>query len=308
LPRRSAVDFDALGPLDWLSTTSGKVDRYSDEVYFRETAEDLFAVLAPSAVERFCRQHTLLLLKPDAVVAGRLTTAIAWLTGNAFRVAAAAVTRFNRNTVRALWQETLVNASRDRVELADDYMTAAECLLLLVQYSDPHTTASAVLGGQKGPPQPQLCLPGQLRYELGAMNYQLNRVHAADDPADMVRELGVLCDYPTRLDLLHSAASETDGLEAARTLVDRLEAGHPRMVLSFDRTVQTIREAIARRQQHGDDSLRELARAVDHITAGTSRDWRSLLHLLERNGIQTTRWQRIVLGTTLLEPNRSGHA
>ena len=293
-------DFDALACLDWASRSPGKAKEYADDVYFREAAEDLLATLPPGAAEPFCGRHALLVLKPDAVVTGRLTDALEWLAGNEFRIAASAAIRFDRHTIRALWQDSLVDASRDRVDLADEYMTATDCLLLVVRHDDLSATASEILRVRKGSPHPHDCRPGQLRYQLGSMNFQLNLVHAADDPADLVRELGVLCDHRTRCGLVLTAVSGTEGLAAARELVRVLEASHAREDLSFDRLL----DRLASRSPAGG----ALARAVGDIAAGRSRDWRGLLRLLGDGAVPITRWERIVLGTTLLEPYRSGRA
>ena len=63
-----------------------------------------------------------------------------------------------------------------------------------------------------------------LRYEVGSLNYQLNLVHTADEPADMIRELGVLCERELRVDLIRRALSGADSRDDAYQLAKQAEA------------------------------------------------------------------------------------
>ncbi|MFC4588752.1 nucleoside-diphosphate kinase [Sphaerisporangium corydalis] len=208
---------------------------YAVDTYFRESLEDLTAtaalvsadsVASADSVERFCRDHALLLLKPDAVATRRLGQALRWVTTRGFSIVGAATVTMNRHAIRALWQYGLNAATRDRRDAADLYVTASDCMLVLLALPGRPEPATLVLSRLKGPADPADCGPGQLRHELGAVNYQLNLVHTADEPADLVRELGVLCDHETRTTLYRRAFTLRDATSDAQGTADTASAAH----------------------------------------------------------------------------------
>src|SRR5205823_1114562 len=82
--------------------------------------------------------------------------------------------------------------------------------------------------------------PGELRHDLGSLNYQLNLVHAADDPADLVRELAVLYDHPTRMSLLRRVATGVDATREANEAIQRLEVENPSVSIDLAKVLDEI--------------------------------------------------------------------
>ncbi|GIG92943.1 nucleoside-diphosphate kinase [Plantactinospora endophytica] len=290
----------------FLSTLPRKRSLYAVDTYFRESFEDLVAV-GGGRIEEFCHDHALLLLKPDAVVSRRLGPVLRWVLAYGFSIVWAATVTIDRHGVRALWQYGLNAASRDRRDAADLYVTACECLLLLLALPGRPEPASLVLSAAKGPADPVRCRPGQLRYDVGSFNYQLNLVHAADEPADLLRELAVLCTHETRAGLFRrlggSAGPAPDGRSEAFALADRLEAATPEVDLELDRTLGELEEvARTRRPDASGRATGELVSLIARIRARCSTDWRTVLRLAESTGVPVSRWQRIVLATHLLDP------
>ncbi|MGI5214761.1 nucleoside-diphosphate kinase [Plantactinospora sp. CA-290183] len=295
----------------FLSALPRKRSLYAADTYFRESFEDLSTV-GGGRVEQFCHDHALLLLKPDAVVSRRLGAVLRWVLANGFSIVWAATVALDRHGVRALWQYGLNAASRDRRDAADLYVTACECLLLLLALPGRPEPASSVLSAVKGPADPGRCRPGQLRYDVGSFNYQLNLVHAADEPADLLRELAVLCDHETRAPLYRRTldrrdGSVADGRSEAFALVERLESATPAVDLHLDRTLRDLTAAAERRTEGVRDAgapgaAGELAALLGRVRGGRSRDWRGVLRLAECAEVPVSRWQRIVLATHLLDP------
>ncbi|WP_422774255.1 nucleoside-diphosphate kinase [Plantactinospora sp. WMMC1484] len=289
----------------FLTTLPRKRSLYAVDTYFRESFEDLVAV-GGGRIEEFCHDHALLLLKPDAVVSRRLGPVLRWVLAYGFSIVWAATVTIDRHGVRALWQYGLNAASRDRRDAADLYVTACECLLLLLALPGRPQPASLVLSAVKGPADPIRCRPGQLRHDVGSFNYQLNLVHAADEPADLLRELAVLCNHETRATLYRrglDASAGVDRRSEAFALVDRLEAATPAVDLELDRTLEDLADAARTRLEGRPDArARELLSAIVRIRDRCSRDWRSVVRLADSSGIPVSRWQRIVLATHLLDP------
>ncbi len=303
----------------YLSRLPRKRSLYAADTYFRESFEDLATVGAGRAgasnplVERFCHEHALLLLKPDAVVTRRLRAVLHWVMTYGFSIVWAATVAIDRHGIRALWQYGLNAATRDRRDAADLYVTASDCLLLLLALPGRAEPASALLSEIKGPADPRSCRPGQLRYDVGSFNYQLNLVHAADEPADLLRELAVLCNHETRIALFQQILKRGTSITADRAseafaLVDQLEAATPAVDLELDRTLRDLVVAADAMDGVGSSypAIRELSYLIGRVRGRTSRDWRGVLRLAEQSGVPVTRWQRIVLATHLLDPYLPG--
>jgi nucleoside diphosphate kinase len=283
-----------------LTTDPEKGRLYGVDVYFREGWEDLLRALGELAPD-FCRRQATVLCKPDAVVAHKLLATLRWLEDQGYELVEARRLRLDRHGIRALWQYGWNSASRDRRDAADLYMTTTDCLLVLVARSRRPWPATVVLSTAKGPARPQQCRPGQLRRDLGSHNYQLNFVHTPDEPADMIRELAVLGDVEQRTASYEAARAGRRQRAEVYALAAAMEAEHPVQHLGFAAVLSAVESAAA--AAAASPPLRTLFAA---IRDGRSRDWRELLRLLDDSGVEVTRWQRIVLATQLLNPDRPG--
>jgi nucleoside diphosphate kinase len=290
----------------FLSGLPDKLALYRTDAYFHEGFEDLTTAAGASA-EEFCRSHALLLLKPDAVATRRLVPALRWVLASGFSITGATTVTMNRHSIRALWHYGLGAASRDRRDAADLYMTATDCLLVVLARHRPAEAATVTFNRVKGPADPAHCHEGQLRHDLGSLNYQLNLVHAADEPADLVREMGVLCDHETRMALYRDALAGRNAVAGAHTLAGELEAAAPAANLELDRTLADLATHLAHAPAGDPRSPGAAMRSLlSRVRSGRSRDWRALLGLADDCGIPVSRWQRVVLATHLLDPYLPG--
>ncbi|MFB9318618.1 nucleoside-diphosphate kinase [Cryptosporangium minutisporangium] len=246
-------------------------------------------------------RHAFALLKPDAVVRRRLVSALEWLSVRGWRVVHARRFRVHRWAVRAFWQYQWNTATRDRREMADLYMSATDSLVLLLRAPHDGEWASSILTRGKGSSDPARCRPGQLRHALGTLNQQLNLVHTADEPVDLIREIGICCTASERADLYRALV---DGVDAADEAVDRarrLEADHEALDLSLTGTVARL---AGRSVGGGERAL--LRRRLTGLLDGRTTGWRELVALADRAGVALSRWDRVVLGTYLLVPTLPG--
>ncbi|MGC9665090.1 AfsA-related hotdog domain-containing protein [Planosporangium sp. 12N6] len=285
-----------------LSVSAAKRALFAVDSYFRDSWEDLCELPADD-VDRILRHHALLLLKPDAVVGRRLETAAGWLARQGTVVAAERV-RLDRHTIRAMWQYQWNVASRDRRDLADLLCHGDGDSLLLVVRMPPDTRpATARLSAAKGPADPARRTPGQLRHLLGNENFLLNFVHAADEPADLVREIGVLFDAPERRRLYRQLRRGADATAAVETAVRDLYERTPARDLTLSGLLsRQYRRLDGRRGP----AVRELAAALSATDAGLNADWRGLCALAERAGAPFDAWDRVVLGTHLMVASEPG--
>ncbi|MFI5715957.1 nucleoside-diphosphate kinase [Nocardia sp. NPDC051750] len=214
-----------------------KVTAYLSDTYVLESVEQLARLGIDAA--GFARRHSLLLLKPDAIVARAVEPTLKWLADNGFRVVGAETVPVNRHLVRALWYFAWNIASPERRRLAELLAAISDALLLVVSGTDDDVPAPIRLTEAKGPTDPRKRQPGHLRYQLGQHNFLLNLVHTPDDPADVLRELAIYFAENQRAEVIGRAYTGASHAETARELADALYARTP--CRSFDPAVAVDR-------------------------------------------------------------------
>ncbi|WP_280401156.1 nucleoside-diphosphate kinase [Nocardia carnea] len=279
--------------LEALTPQPDKVRAYRSDTYVLESVEQLARLGIDAGA--FAARHSLLLLKPDAIIARAVEPTLKWLSANGFRVVDAAAIPVNRHLVRALWYYAWNIASPERRRLADLLAGISDCLLLVVSGPDGELPAPVRLTEAKGPTDPRKREPGQLRYELGRHNFLLNLVHTPDDPADVLRELAIYFPENQRAQVITRAYTGANHAESARELADALYARTP--CRSFDR------EAAA------DRVLRDLERAGSpappDFDPGDDAACAAVLTRALLAGREIDPWSAVVLGSQVL-PMRTG--
>jgi hypothetical protein len=191
--------------------------------------------------------------------------------------------------VRSLWyfQWNLATAYRRRI--ADLFTMTVPALLLVIRKDGTDRPVSTLLTELKGPTDPGRRRPGELRYELGRFSFLLNLVHTADEPADVIRELGLHLDYATRGEVLRQALDGVDNSAWARTLAEQLYAAAPARDLSFEPAAARLREQAERL---GGELIASLAvQGNDGL--------RSLLSTAWRHGVALDPWDVTVVGSVV---------
>lgn len=289
-----------------LSCSALKRATYAEDTYFEE-AHEQFAELGVD-LEEFGRSHALLLLKPDAVAARRLLTTIDWVVDRGFRIAAAERVRLTRHSVRALWYFQWNVASAERKRIADLLATASDSLVLLVCREDCHgVPASVLLTEMKGPTNPDARVPGELRHLLGRHTYLLNLVHTADEPADVLRELGIYFDAEQRATVYDQAVTGADRQEHARALARGLYADAPRRSLDFADSAGRLANDVGVGLADSDPAARAELEAVLRLARVDARGGsRMLLQAAWRHGLSVDDWSALVVGSYVLPMRVNG--
>ncbi|MEV0250959.1 nucleoside-diphosphate kinase [Nocardia sp. NPDC050712] len=280
----TAVELEVRTLLAALTPTAAKADIYAEDTYVHETVQHLERLgIEPDA---FARQHSLLLLKPDAIVARAVEPTLEWLAENDFQVIGAHRLPVNRHLARAVWYFAWNIATAERRRLADLLVDISDALVLVVRGADGELPVSVRLTEAKGPTDPRKRQPGELRYVLGRHNFLLNLVHSPDDPADVLREFTIFFDEAVRRDLL---TRTVDGAAVAAELAQELYAAAP--ARSFDRA-----EALARLCADA---------GVPVAAARSDADCARLLYDAWDAGRALDPWSVLVLGSFVL-PMRTG--
>ena len=285
---------DIAGLLATLTPDPAKVEVYKGDTFVLETLDQLDQLGLDAG--RLARGHSLLLLKPDAVLARAVAPTLEWLVDNGYRVVHAHSMPADRLLARALWYYSWNIASPERRRLADLLVGLCDVLVLVVADEAPVAgpPLAVRLAAAKGPTDPRRRRPGELRHLLGRHSYLLNLVHTPDDPADVLRELAVLFDEPARAAVFDAVAAGRDARRDALVAADRIYAAAP--ARSFDRDVAL------------DRLLADIHRAGQAVPAGFDRSDTACARLLAdawRAGLELDAWSAIVVGSYVL-PMRVG--
>jgi len=226
------------------------------------------------------------LFKSDSLLAGNTRLGMAQLIRAEFAVRAGREIRFNDPQVRALWRYALGRYTDERMAILGRLLCQAPSLYLLVEAHSSHSRLPTAvrLTDFKGEALPSQRKSGSLRAVLaGVQSAMLNFVHTADEPADVVRELGLLFDEAGRrnclLDVMRGTADE------AASVCDRLLASTPHADLDFAEALERVRRscldgAMVSRAVRA-DWLRRLAR----VELGDPDAWRALASKLSEAGL-----------------------
>ncbi|MEU1513125.1 nucleoside-diphosphate kinase [Streptomyces sp. NPDC005811] len=298
-----------MATLDWstLTRSQTKSDLYARETYFREGLSDAEEVLGAEALATVLLDTALLMVKPDGLAAGVLPPVLEYLTEHGFTPAAVREFRFQPFHWRELWRYQLTSATLDRLAVNELLLGVGPALFLLLRGGPGHRLPGAVrLSTLKGSATLEAQKPGTLRSLLGQPNRVLSYVHVADEPADLLRELGLLFDASVRRELLESLRGDTlssrdkDALDAA---LERFAA--PTRSLAPTDALRRVAEAVDRAEP---GPAAESARLrLDRMARGERVEWRPFMADLATAGVRPDRWDLAVLGTYFIVYDEPGY-
>jgi nucleoside diphosphate kinase len=194
-----------------ISADPAKLERYARDIAFREAWTDLVACWGDEA-EVILSRRAFVLFKPEAVLSRRLEEAAGEIERHGFAPVLWRLVRLDRSLVRGVWRYELAEAPLATLAAVDIAATAGVCLLVGLRDDrpEPGRYASARLASLKGPTRQGERRPGQIRYRLRNPALLLNFLHTPDEPADAVRELGVLFAADERLALFQELRAARD--------------------------------------------------------------------------------------------------
>jgi hypothetical protein len=286
---------------DWWQLTRSAVKRraYAEDLYFRESWPEAVAGL-DGTLDSVLHRVTMLAMKPDAIVGRRSRPALNYLLEHGFRPLTARATTLDRHAMREIWRYDWNVYTSDRLNFSSLWYISTPMLffMLVDSTAGPGTVPASVrLGSLKGLADPARRNPAHLRTRLEPPNRILNFVHVTDEPADLVREVGILWDRPQRLELWSEIGRRLgDGVDPdIDRLIDTVESRCPAHDLDFDRALRRLAEIglTAAAQTR----LRQATQDGNHL------GWDELVALLPANA---ERWDVITVASTVLEYERAG--
>ena len=183
----TASFYDA--PLFLLSAFENKREIYKSDPHYRAAWLDWRRTFGNAAVEQ-AQKTALVLLRADAILAGRGLAIVETLRRNGFVAKEVFEVRLDRNTCHELARHDWINAARARIELEVELLTLCPLIGIFLHDKAPVDGLPAAVrlwsrldAAKAGGPPAALELAGLIK---------------ADEPLDMLRFAGVLMDTPFR--------------------------------------------------------------------------------------------------------------
>lgn len=301
----------------WLSGDERKRAHYADDPYFWEGWTSFLAAAPGQPAEAALRQLTFLLVKPEAIAGRRVAPILDFLRSHGYRIIGTWPLRMGRHEARALWRYQLNAVPIAHIRALELLVGAGELFLLGLDRPPATSETSAAeslshsKGSSAGPPHGDGAPPGDdsLRGRLRAPALMLNFVHAPDEPADMVRELAVLCDVDTQARVIAAmldasrwtGASFTSAAREAGAIMTSRYATTAAHDLDVAASLRRMRAALRRDQE----ALPPVAREAIELGMPPASGVLQVVRALEQaNGLPG--WDRIVTAAYLVDGLRTG--
>lgn len=300
------IDIDE-GRRALLSSENRKLALYHRETYFRDGLADLDRAVARHGGDpsTFHESAALMIVKPDGLHHGVTPTILRVLDNWGFTVAWAGRVDLERHVWRELWRFQLNVATTRRLDFNDHLFSEPGVLLLLRRPESRDLPASVELASRKGSATIERQSPDCLRAELGQPHRVLSLIHVADEPADVIRELGLLLARRRRRLALDAVLDgdvvrKADVDDLAKELASDGQGGLPAPAEAEVR----LRAALAAAD---DAPARELLVLIDAAPAAGGLDWVLAEPLLESTAANLGRWDLLTASAAWLRPDDDGY-
>ncbi|QMU71833.1 nucleoside-diphosphate kinase [Streptacidiphilus sp. P02-A3a] len=286
-----------------LTRSPRKVELFSDDLYFRECWADVDDVLGDEALGLLSRV-ALFNFKPDGLVGRRSDRTLDFFEEHGFTVVGTAPMRLNRNSMREVWRYDWNVYTTDRLALCSLMHSATETVLLMLRDNryDGVIPGAVRLSDLKGSADPEARGPEALRSVLAPPNRVINFNHVADEPADLVREIGIFLDRAQRRTLFEEVRRDFSAnlADRARSEVKRLEALIPGNDFDLDGALDRL-EASGRISADGMRRLRE------ESVGGQGMSFAELTAIVSPDDPAVDRWDFVRVATEVLPVERKGY-
>ena len=283
-----------------LTASSRKAEVFQEDLYFRECWLDVREVLAESG-DAMLGSTALLSFKCDGVAGRRMHRTLDFLAEHGFAVIGVQPVRLDRHSMRELWRFNWHVYPVDRLNLMSVMHSASDSLLLLLRDDryDGTVPGATRLADLKGAADPAKRKPHELRAVLEPPNSVINFVHVADEPADVVRELGIFLDREQRRALLAAARRDAaaDLRPAALAAVDELERRYPAHDLDLTASLRRLSADPA----VGAEGLERVTAAV---SGGPALSWDELVSIIGPAGAHGSVWDFVCVAAAVLPAKR----
>lgn len=273
---------------------------FSSDLYFRECWADVLELFGGEATKR-PRSVAMLIVKPDAVVGRRMSRVLDFALMNGFIPIAVARIGMTRHSMREVWRYDWHVYPVDRLAFTTIWYTACHVLMFLFRDRRPHSAlpGSVRLSQMKGHAIAARRRPDDLRTVLQPPNRILNFVHVAEEPVDVVREVGIFTDGAERRRLLQAVKDnyDADCRGAAAAAIAALEADYPAHDLDAALSLNRLQASGAITPEAG----RELKTLIEE---DKKICWKEICATINPHDTWVSLWDFICVASNLLDYER----
>lgn len=299
---------------NWRSLTAmrSKYDLYLMETYPRESWSSGWEIIDSRLVATLQRV-AILTIKPDGIVGRKAAACLEFMARNGYVPLFARRFAYTRHITRELWRYQWNVASIDRLAVSTllNSLTDAVMIFFVDDTKDAQLPASVRLTGLKGSNVPAERSDRHLRCVLGGVNRIITYVHCADEPIDIVREIGIVfpADEVEQIyrDIDH-ALKNGGSPESVETVLSGVHDAHPRRILDLDPAIERFEELAGRplaRSHHVRDALFRAQAAVRGARMSeVPLSWRSWIADCRGAGLDPDPWTEFVIGAHLIDGDR----
>ncbi len=297
----------------WVTLDERKREVYADDPYFWEGWASFAGACGGRPGARPLDRLTYLMIKPEAIAGRRIERIVEFLAAHGFLVTGHWPVRIGRHAARALWRYQANIAPVAHLRALELGVTAGELFLLGLVHPEAADEAASAAGllhwckGSSSSPADH-----SLRDLLGGQAAMLSFVHAPDEPADVIRELPVLCEPVLVSEIMSSlvtaAAAPAAGLAAQARLAEAAMTARYLLVPEHDLdTKATFLRMHGYLRERGTGGLPELARAAIETGRTDPAQALEVVAALEAASWLPL-WDRIVTAAHLTDGLRNGRA
>ena len=285
-----------------LSSSTAKRRLYAEDPHFRAGYVSFANAVGSEAVTDLTWPLASVILKPESLAGRTAGACCTFLFGHGFVPLAAAAVHISSLAVRELWRYQINVATEERLYAMDRIFASGPSVYLAFRYPGGGRSASSVLDAIKGPSEPSKRAPWHLRASIGARPSRLlTHIHAAEEPADVIRDLGVLFDMPQRQELVRSL--QRGGIKRDRmiAIVNDAANRYPPHDLDPARSISRLRSAIDSAVDQGTGAAATLASNwLAAAERGAASDWQCFVESLCTIDIDVTAWDLITIGSEVM--------
>lgn len=293
--------------LEMLTGNPRKRQFYAIDPYYREGWEDVETFAGRDRFYDYAPFVTALILRSDAIAVDGGSTIFRWLVDNGFKVHDYAIFKYTRILIREAWRYQLNIATRQRIDVMDMILKRCPSIYLLLSHPSPPCRGSVTtwLSSMKGSSAPEDRKATDLRAMIpGPQASVITYVHVPDEPADVVRDLGLFFGKKTRRRLINSIVGNNDASGSAESAVYKCEVRYGGQNLDFSDAIRAVRSQLGNLSP-GSPLRIELKTLSDDLAKGKSRDWMRLLSLIDRTKLRLIPWQRVAIASVVAERHNS---
>jgi len=276
---------------------------FSMDCYYKESWED-FARIWDTDCKELMKKVGLVIFKPDAFVSRNVDEILNYICKLGFYPISYMSFRYSRHMIRDFWRYQFNTFTRQCVDILDDIYTFSDSLCVLFYTNkDFEYPTSEILSELKGPSDPLERKSYHIRSKSNVSSRILNSIHTSDEPADVIRDIGVCFNDDERSRLLQMAYDFKNVKINLKKYINKMYEKITYKNLSYTDSLSKIMLEIQKETNfEGKDYIR---RYVDRELHIEQVSWTVLKKIIKNKDLYIDLWDLILVISEIIETKYS---